>query len=201
MIVVGLTGGIASGKTTISNLLKKKRFAVHDSDLVVKNIYSKPTTKFINYLKKINLKNCLKGRKIDKKTIREEIFNNIKKRKLLEKYLHAETKKSRNDFFKKNKERKTQIVFLDIPLLFENKLEKICNYTILFYAPLKIRKQRAIIRKGMQKKILEKIIRSQLSDQAKKKKADFIINTSVNKNVCFNRTSKIIEQIIDKQNA
>ena len=90
---------------------------------------------------------------------------------MLEKYLHAEVRKSRNIFLKKHKQKKTQIVFLDIPLLFENKLEKICNYTILFYAPRKTRMQRAIRRKGMQKRILDKIIKSQLSDRIKKKKA------------------------------
>ena len=178
MIVIGLTGGIASGKTTIMNFLKKKKFALHDSDDVVKKIYSKPEPKFLSYLKKTNLTNSIKGNKIDKKTIREEIFTNTEKRKLLEKYLHAKVKKSRDIFLKKNRQKKTQIVFLDIPLLFENKLEKICNYTILFYASLKIRKQRAIRRRGMQKRILVKIIKSQLSDKIKKKKADYIINTS-----------------------
>ena len=198
MIVIGLTGGIASGKTTITNFLKKKKFAVHDSDSVVKKIYSKPELKFLNYLEKTNLKNSIKGNKIDKKTIREEIFTNTEKRKLLEKYLHAKVKKSRDIFLKKNRQKKTQIVFLDIPLLFENKLEKICNYTILFYAPLKIRKQRAIRRRGMQKKILVKIIKSQLSDKIKKKKADFIINTSASKNQCFNKILKTIKHIKDK---
>ena len=198
MIVIGLTGGIASGKTTIMNFLKKKKFAVHDSDAVVKKIYSKPGPKFLSYLKKTNLKNFIKGNKIDKKTIREEIFTNTEKRKLLEKYLHAKVKKSRDIFLKKNRQKKTQIVFLDIPLLFENKLEKICNYTILFYASLKIRKQRAIRRRGMQKRILVKIIKSQLSDKIKKKKADFIINTSASKDWCFNKILKTIEQIKDK---
>ena len=198
MIVVGLTGGIASGKTTITNFLKKKKFVVHDSDSVVKNIYSEPRPKFLSYLKKINLKNSIKDNKVDKKTIREEIFTNTEKRKLLERYLHAKVKKSRDVFLKKNRQKKTQIVFLDIPLLFENKLEKICNYTILFYAPLKIRKQRAIRRRGMQKKILVKIINSQLSDKIKKKKADFIINTSASKDRCFNKILKTIKQIKDK---
>ena len=198
MIVIGLTGGIASGKTTITNFLKKKKFAVHDSDSVVKKIYSNPEPKFLSYLKKTNLKNSIKGNKIDKKIIREEIFTNTEKRKLLEKYLHAKVKKSRDIFLKKNRQKKTQIVFLDIPLLFENKLEKICNYTILFYAPLKIRNQRAIRRQGMQKKILVKIIKSQLSDKIKKKKADFIINTSASKDWCFNKILKTIEQIKDK---
>ena len=198
MIVIGLTGGIASGKTTITNFLKKKKFAVNDSDSDVKKNYSNPEHKFLSYLKKTNLKNSIKGNKIDKKTIREEIFTNTEKRKLLEKYLHAKVKKSRDIFLKKNRQKKTQIVFLDIPLLFENKLEKICNYTILFYAPLKIRKQRAIRRRGMQKKILVKIIKSQLSDKIKKKKADFIINTSASKDRCFNKILKTIKQIKDK---
>ena len=165
---------------------------------IVKKIYSKPGPKFLSYLKKTNLKNFIKGNKIDKKKIREEIFTNTEKRKLLEKYLHVRVKKSRDIFLKKNRQKKTQIVFLDIPLLFENKLEKICNYTILFYAPLKIRKQRAIRRKGMQKRILVKIIKSQLSDKIKKKKADFIINTSASKDWCFNKILKTIEQIKDK---
>ena len=199
--IVGLTGGIASGKSTVVHFLKKKSFEVHDSDKVVKNIYSKPAPKFIKYLKKINLEKSLKGKIIDKKIIREEIFSNTKKRKLLEKYLHAEAKKSRNFFLKKNRQKKTHIVFLDIPLLFENKLEKICNYTILFYAPLKTRKQRGIRRKGMQKTILEKIIKSQLSDKNKKKKADFLINTSANKNNCFKKVLKIIQLIKEERNA
>ena len=193
--IVGLTGGIASGKTTIVKLLKKNKLAVQDSDFVVGGIYSKPKTKFITYLKKINLGKSLKGKKIDKKIIREEIFNNTKKRKLLESYIHTEVKKARNIFLKKHKQKKTKIVFLDIPLLFENKLEKICDFTILFYSPLKTRKKRAIRRRGMQKKTLEKIIKSQLSDKIKKKKADFVVNTSVNKSRCFNRVLKIIESI------
>ena len=108
--------------------------------------------KFINHLKKINLGKSLKGKNIDKKIIREEIFNNTKKRKLLESYIHAEVKKSRNIFLKKHKQKKTKIIFLDIPLLFENKLEKICDFTILFYAPSKNKKKTRNKKKGYAKK-------------------------------------------------
>ena len=197
-IIVGLTGGIASGKTTIVDFLRKNKLAVHDSDLVVGEIYSKPKAKFLNYLKKTSLGKSIKGKNIDKEIVREEIFNNIKKRKLLESYVHDEVKKVRNIFIKKHKQKKTRIIFLDIPLLFEKKLEKICDSIILFYAPLTIRKKRAIRRNGMQKKILEKIIKSQLSDKVKKKKADFVIDTSTNKNLCFNEVLKIIKSIKNK---
>ena len=198
MIIVGLTGGIASGKTTIVKLLKKNKLEVHDSDLVVSNIYSKPKTKFLTHLKKTNLGKALKGKNIDKIIVRDEIFNNTKKRKLLEGYIHTEIKKARGVFLKKHKQKKTKIVFLDIPLLFENKLEKICDFTILFYAPLTIRKKRAIRRRGMQKTILKKIIKSQLNDKIKKKKADFVVDTSATISRCFNDVLKIVESIKNK---
>ena len=76
MVIVGLTGGIATGKTTISKFLKKNKFAVHDSDAVVKAIYSKPSPVFIKYLKDISLGKTIRGKTINKKIIRKEIFGN-----------------------------------------------------------------------------------------------------------------------------
>jgi len=196
MIVVGLTGGIASGKTTIVKFLKNKRFTVHDSDLVIKKIYNNPTHKLINYLKKIKLEHLTRDRKINKKLIREEIFSNTKKRKLLEIHLHNEVKKARDGFLKIHKKRKTKVVFLDIPLLFENKLDKICDYTILLYAPIKVREKRAIKRKGMKREILKKIINAQLSDKIKKNRADFVISTTTTKAQTFKNILLIINSIL-----
>ena len=196
MMVVGLTGGIASGKTTVVKFLKNKGFAVHDSDLVIKKAYNKPTHKFINYLKKIKLKDAIKDKKINKKLIREEIFSNTKKRKLLEAYLHNDVKKSRDNFLKTHKKRKTRAAFLDIPLLFENKLDKICDYTILLYAPIKIREKRAIKRKGMKREILKKIISSQLGDKIKRNKADFVISTATTKAQTFKNILLKINSIL-----
>ena len=53
--VIGITGGIGSGKTTLSNHLKKIGYAVHESDKVVSEIYKKPSTNFINFLKDLLL--------------------------------------------------------------------------------------------------------------------------------------------------
>ena len=76
MIIVGLTGGIASGKTTIVNFLKKQNYTIHDSDAVVKKIYLSPNPNFIKHLKNIGLSDAIKRRTINKSTIRYEIFNN-----------------------------------------------------------------------------------------------------------------------------
>ena len=63
MKVVGLTGGIASGKTTVINFLKKKKFSVHESDKVVNKLYSLPSKIFLNYLKKNNFSHAVNKKK------------------------------------------------------------------------------------------------------------------------------------------
>jgi len=198
MIIVGLTGGIASGKSTISNFLKSKSFFVHESDAVVKKIYSNPTPSFLKYLKNINLLNSTRDKKINKNIIREEIFNKQDKKRKLEKFIHNEVRKSRNQFLKKHRSKKTKIVILDIPLLFEAKLQNICDYVILLYLPRKKKIQRALSRKGMKKDILLKIIKSQKGDAYKKKKSDFIINTSKPKRRSFKMILEAISNIMNK---
>ena len=196
MIIVGITGGIASGKTTVVKFLKKKKFIIHDSDFIVKKMYSKPTKGFIKHLRDSSLLAPTKERKIDKKLIREEIFNSKNKKKKLEQFIHKEVKKSRDNFLKEQKTKKTKLVILDIPLLFEAKLEHICHYIILLYLPRRLKIKRALKRKDMKKDILLKIIKNQLSDTYKKKKADFIINTSKTKNHSFKMILGVISNII-----
>jgi len=147
MKVIGITGGISSGKTTICNFLEKKNFPIHDSDLVVKDIYKKAPQKLLVTLKKIGLSHSVKNKKINKNIIRNELFNNKSKKKILENYFHNEVRKSREKFLKKHKAKKTKIVILDIPLLFEAKLLYVCDYIILLYAPQKVKIKRAIKRK------------------------------------------------------
>ena len=196
MIVIGVTGGVASGKSTVARYLKNKGFKVHDSDAVVKEIYAKPTPAFIKYLNKIGLGDSVKTNKINKKLIREEFFFNNEKKLKLENYLHKEVKKSRDLFLKKNK--KTKIVFLDIPLLFEKGLDKLCDYVFFLYSKKLTRKKRALKRPGMNSRLFEKIFKTQLKDSVKKKKSNFIINTDTNKNKTFDRVMIAIKWV--KQN-
>jgi dephospho-CoA kinase len=195
MNVVGLTGGIASGKSFVSNYLKTKKIPVHESDQVIKSIYKNPSNAFLLFLKKLGFKNAIKKKFINTREIRKEIFNDKDKKKIIEKYLHTEVRKNRDRFLKKHKNKK--IVFLDIPLLFENNLDKTCNLVCSVIAPLKIRRARAMNRIGMNKKILEKIIRSQTHDMERKKRSDFIIDTSKSRIKTCLQVDKIIYDILN----
>jgi len=199
-IFVGLTGGIATGKSTIVKFLKKNGYKVHDSDLIVNKIYSQPNKKLLATLKNIGLSKCIKNKKIDKSVISDEIFSNKVKKNNLEKFIHKEVRISRNLFIKKHKNKKNKIIFFDIPLLFEAKLTHICHYIILFYAPKKIKIERALKRKNINKKIITKILKNQIDDKTKKKKSDYIINTSNPKKHSFKMILKAISNILE-QNA
>ena len=197
MIVVGLTGGIASGKSFVAKYLYALKFSVHESDSVVANLYNSYDKNFVNFLFKNGFKNSLLKKKINKETIREEIFNKKEKKTLLEKYLHNEVRKKRNVFLKNNK--KKEIVFLDIPLLFENKLEAKCDIICSTIAPLHIREKRALQRAGMKKKIFKQIVKNQTKDKERKEKSDYLINTTLTpKKTCL-QVDNIIYDLLNKK--
>ena len=198
MIVVGITGGIASGKTTISNFLKKKCFAVHESDVVVRKLYSKPKPNLLKNLNNIKLSHAIKNKRINKEVIRNEIFNNQTKKRKLENFIHNEVRKSRINFLQKHRKKKTKIVILDIPLLFEKKLSHMCDYTILLCASKDVKQRRALQRKGMTKSLFLTIFKHQTGDKYKKKKANFIINTTKTKLQTFKMILQIINNIMIK---
>ena len=197
-IFVGLTGGIATGKSTTVKFLRKKGYKVHDSDLVVNKIYSQPNKKLFATLKKIGLSKSIKNKKIDKSIISDEIFSNKAMKNKLEEFIHKEVRKSRNLFIKKHKNQKNKIIFFDIPLLFEAKLTHICHYIILLYAPKKTKIERALKRRNISKEVIMKILKNQTNDKIKKKNSDYIINTSKPKKHSFKMILEAINNILEK---
>ena len=196
MIIVGLTGGIASGKSFIVGYLKKQKIPTHESDKFVKELYKKPSLSFIKFLIKEGFGEAIKNKNINKRKIRNIIFQNHPKKKKLEKYIHGLVKKNRDIFIKKNINKK--IIFLDIPLLLENGLETICDYVCSTIAPIKTRENRALQRTGMTKKIFKLIVQSQIKDGERKKRSDFLINTKLSKPKTFLQVDKIINYILEK---
>jgi len=179
--VIGITGGIGSGKTTLSEHLKKTGFLVHESDKVVSSIYNKPKKSFINFIKKNLSKEVIQKGKVDKKQIINIIFNNNKTKNKLEKYIHKEVQVSRENFIKKNLKAKKKIIFVDIPLLLENKLEKKLDLVFCIISTKKNRTKRVLKNKKFTKKILNKIFNSQTTDKERRARSHIIINNNKTK--------------------
>ena len=192
--IVAITGGIGSGKTTISKYLKKNNFAVHEADTAVSQLYIKPNNLFLSFLKKNVSKEVVTRNKIDKQKIAEIIFNDKKTKQKLENYIHKEVKKSRDSFVKKNLKNKKNLIFVDIPLLFENKLEKKFDKVLCIIAKKKIRRERVLKNKKFTKKILQKIFKFQVSDKERKLRSNIIIyNNDTKKDFIFSLEKALIK--------
>ena len=191
--IIGITGGIGSGKTTVCDYLKKNNFAVHESDKVVAQMYKNPSKSFLHFLKKNISKEVVKNNKINKQKITDIVFNNPKTRRILEGHVHKQVKKSRDSFVKKNAKNKKGVMFIDIPLLFENKLEKTFDVVLCVMAKKKIRRERVLKNKKFTKNIVEKIFKSQISDGERKKKSNiFIYNNTTKKDFIFSLEKALI---------
>ena len=172
---IAITGGIGSGKSTFCSKLKEKGFKIHSSDEQVAKIYNNPEKKFVTYLRNIGLSKSISKKNIDKKIISKIIFENKQIRKKLELYIFKIVRKKRSDFIKKEKQKKTQLIFIDIPLLFENNLEKQFNKVISIIASKRVRLKRLKKTRKMTENQFKNITRSQTSDVIRKKKSDYVI--------------------------
>ncbi len=172
---IAITGGIGSGKSTFCSKLKEKGFKIHSSDEQVAKIYKNPEKKFVTYLRTIGLSKSISKKNIDKKIISKIIFENKQIRKKLELYIFKIVRKKRSDFIKKEKQKKTKLIFIDIPLLFENNLEKQFNKVISVIASKRVRLKRLKKTRKMTEKQFKNITRSQTSDIIRKKKSDYVI--------------------------
>ena len=187
MVIIGITGSIGMGKTTIAKILNFCKIPIFDADEEVKKILDNNLS-IINKIKS-NWPECvyLQNNKeiIDKKKLGKIIFNNTKEKEKIEKIIHPIINKKRNIFLQEKKKEKFRLVGLDIPLLYETKTNKICNYILLASASELTQKNRVLNRDGMTIDKFNKINKNQLSDCFKRKQKPIIISTEFGKIITF----------------
>ena len=192
---IAITGGIGSGKSTFCSKLKEKGFKIHSSDEQVAKIYKNPDKKFVTYLRTIGLSKSISKKNIDKKIISKIIFENKQIRKKLELYIFKIVRKKRSDFIKQEKEKKTRLIFIDIPLLFENNLEKQFHKVISIIASKQVRLKRLKKTRKMTETQFKNIIRSQTSDVIRKKKSDYVIYNNSTLKDYKTKINKLINEL------
>lgn len=175
--VIGLTGSIATGKSQVSNYLRDKGIKVVDADLIARDLVDIPIVK--DEIKKAFGENIYVNENLDRKKLAEIVFNNDKKRNILNDIMHPHIYKIILDEIKNSNE----IVFVDIPLLFEN--EKVnekfglkFDEIWLVYVDRELQIERLMKRDGISRDYAEKKINSQISVEEKRKKSDVIIDNS-----------------------
>ena len=172
---IGITGSIASGKTTASQILSAKRGPLFSADNVVKKLYKNNQFKKL-IQKKFNIKNSLRF----KIFLREKILQNSHNIKKLEKLIHPLVRKEMTKFSTRNKNRK--IIFFEIPLLIESRLMAFFDVIIFIRSKEKIRFKR-FKKKGGEKKLFNLLNKRQMSDATKIKYCDHVVVNEKNLNI------------------
>ena len=195
-LLVGITGGIGSGKSTFSKEVLKRKLKLLDSDKQVNLIYNKPSTDFKNYLKKIGLGSALFKNKINRKAIGEIIFFNKEIKKKIEKYIFKIIRKERLDLIKREKKLKSKIIFFDIPLLFENNLGNSFDIVISIISNRKERWKRLKRSKKISKEVFQEILKSQTKDKVRKKGSDILIYNNKTMKDYLKNVNKVLDRIV-----
>ena len=193
-IKIGLTGGIASGKTTISTYAKEKDIRVIDADLVARDVLDK-YPKILEYLKKQYGDLIFDNGILNRKKLGDLIFTDIKKRKEYEKVIMPFIIYDIEDKIKEFENGTETLLIIDAALLFENSLDKEMDFNILVYLDEKTQIKRILKRDKITENQALKRIESQMSLEDKKMRADFIIDNSGDKDYSYTQFDEIIKEI------
>lgn len=170
---IGLTGGIASGKTTVANIFRELGVPVIDADRLAHIALTRNKDKIISYFGREILDS--EG-EINRRSLGEKVFQNPKQLKSLEAMIHPfvqEKAMEKKALFEVAGE---AMAIYDVPLLFENNLQTQFDEVILVYVPEEISKQRLMARNGLSDKEATDRLLSQMSIEKKKDMADVVFS-------------------------
>jgi dephospho-CoA kinase len=171
-LIVGITGGIGSGKTFVCNRLAKKGFKVFYADSIAKNLYSKNKTLLQTLVKEFGKDILNYQGKINLSKFREVIFANKKNYGKINKIVHPLVI---DYILKESKKSIYDIVLVESALVFESGLDKDLDYVIMIYANKKTRVERIMMRDGAKKSEVESIMKYQIDDKKKLEMSDFVL--------------------------
>ncbi|MBK7446617.1 MAG: dephospho-CoA kinase [Ignavibacteria bacterium] len=171
-LIIGLTGGVGSGKTLVAKLLARKGFKVFYADLVAKKLYNEDKN-LVKGLVKVFGKDILnfKG-KVNLPKLKEIIFANKKNYEAINKLVHPAVI---NYLKKEIRKSKYELVIVEAAVLFESGFNKSLDYVITVYSNKKIRIERLMLRDEASKSEINHLMKFQIDEKIKMEMSDFVI--------------------------
>lgn len=176
MLIIGLTGGIASGKSTVSKELAHLGVAIHDADLVSRKVVAKGSEGLKEIVETFGQEYLTEDGELNRPKMAELVFNDNDARQKLNHIVHTAVRKDRAAFLEDHKEDK--VVVLDVPLLIENGLYKNVDKVWLVMVSEEEQVRRAMLRDNATEEQVRARINAQMSFSEKAKYADLIIDNS-----------------------
>ncbi len=174
MILVGLTGSIAMGKSTVSRMFEACGWPVFDSDAAVHEFYRSEGAKRVEAA----FPGVLVEGEIDRKRLGAYVLDNDEAIRKLEAIVHPEVGLRRLGFLERAESERRRGVVFDVPLLFETGGERGCDAVVVVSAPPEMQRRRAFERPSMTEEKFAALLAKQMPDPEKRRRADFIVDSS-----------------------
>jgi len=190
MIVIGLTGGIGMGKSTVAAQLASLGAKVCSADKIVHKLLGEDGEAVAAV--GAAFPGVVKTNSVERKLLGEQVFKDKEKLEMLEDILHPLVVAEENHFVAQQQRLGTKLVVLDIPLLFETGAEERCDFTMVVTAPFFVQRQRVLRRPHMTHEKFMAIVAAQMADLHKQQRADFVIETGLGKAHSFRQVAVIL---------
>lgn len=190
-MVIGLTGGIGSGKSTVAQYLKKNGIPVTDADEIAIECLKMPSVirQIVTHFGKDVLN--VEG-KVSRKKIGNIAFRSSEKLKCLEKIIHPIVIRSIQEKIQMGRDK---ISVYTVPLLLEKKLERLFDYIVVVDAPRHCQVERASKRLRISREAVRLRMKNQMHSGERRKRADFIIKNAGTKQELFLKTKIFLEKL------
>ena len=192
--IIGITGGIASGKSSVSNYIKSLGYKIIDADVLTHDLYKKGQRGY-NAVLYLFGEDMVDGSSVKRDELREYVFNNQEKLELLNNTIHPIIYEELKKLIDKSKE---DNIFLDIPLLFEAGFEDLCDSIILIFVERDIQVERLMKRDNILRFDAIKKISKQQNLEDKRSKADYIIDNSGSIDSTLKQVDHLLERILNE---
>ncbi|MBR6765034.1 MAG: dephospho-CoA kinase [Clostridia bacterium] len=192
-MILGLTGGIATGKSTISKYLASKGIPIIDCDKIALKIMI-PNTPAVKEIRKVFGERFFKGDLLDRQLLGRYCFENEERTKLLNSIVHPYIFGEMEALFEKYKDEK--IVVLDAPLLIETGLHERCDKVMVVVCTDETRIIRGISRSNLSRLDMRNRIKRQLSDVERRKYADYVVDNEG----ALEKTLQQVDEILKELN-
>jgi len=174
MFVLGLTGSLGMGKSTTARFFAEEGVPVHDADAVVHRLYEGEAVPLIEAA----FPGTTVGGKVDRNRLAVRVLNDPAALKRLEDIVHPLVQAAEQRLLADAETRGERVAVLDIPLLFETGGDRRVDAVVVVSAPSEVQRSRVLERPGMTIEKLESILAKQMPDAEKRRRADFVVDTS-----------------------
>lgn len=174
MIVLGLTGSVGMGKSATAKMFREEGVPVFDADAAVHRLYE---SKAAPLIEAAFPGTTLSGR-VDRERLSAKVVEDANALKKLESIVHPLVREERRVFLAQAKASGAKVALLDIPLLFETEGFEAVDKVVVVSAPAEVQRKRVLAREGMTEEKFKAILARQMPDAEKRRRADFVVDTS-----------------------